>query len=579
MAKAVGLDLGTRSIKIVELEGNPKKYKITRFASCELPAGADGQDPETVLETLGELIRSRKVGRDTVVSALPANGITIREINVPFKTDEQIRKVVKFEAETHLHATAIEDVVVDFVPIGETKDGTRLVVFAAPKETIREQLDLLKRVDIDPRAIDLDVIALFNAVTTAGLTGAERNVVVADIGASSTKLLLVQNGEIRAVRSLRMGTDSITRRLETDLEVEFDEAEDRQALPSGPPPDDLMVPVSEIETREVPETAKTADRLENDLVLDRRRGFLEKVSRELTRSMGAFAASGRIDSFYVTGGGSRAPEVVQELSERFGVPVEPLDLLENIPHHLVEGEPEDLAAHGAVAIGLALKQLGAETVAVDFRQEEFGFARKFEIIKLALAVGVSFVFILVFLYFLSLQRQVTTQDYQYRLSYEVFARGQLDKVVKRYERIIGEEEAKRHRPRFKGELTRVKAYYDAMNGILDELVNQLGVNPDIPPIRSCLEVLREFVDRIRGVRENDIEWLKLDQIKINQKGMSLRGTISGLKEIGILSKRFGLGADDLFQKFDSRNSNPTKDGHVNLDIEIVLSPPDTEVKK
>jgi type IV pilus assembly protein PilM len=569
MAKAVGLDIGTRSVKIAELEGSSKRYRITRFASCDLPTDAGGDEPDALLERLTEFLRANRVGRDTVVTAIPAHGITIREITVPFKNEEQIRKVVKFEAETHLHATPIEDVVVEFVPVGETKDGTRLIIFAAPKPILRERLALLKRADIDPRAIDLDIVALFNAVSVAGLLDEDRNVVVADIGATATKLLFVQNGELRSVRSLRMGTDSITRQVGMDLDVPFVEAEERQALPAGPDRDRLLVPAAEVEPADVPETAKSAVQLETDVVVDRRRGFLEKVARELNRSMGAAGGVSGIDAFYVTGGGCRSPEVVEELSERFGVRVETLDLLEHIPHGLVESDPGEVNATGAVAIGLALKQLGAEPLQVDFRQEEFAFARKFEIIKLALAVGVAFVFILVFLYFLYLQRTVTKLEYQYEY-YRADAERKFGDVKKRYELIIPDDRKSSHAPAPVADLMQVDANHRALLGIQDELVNELGINPDIPPIRSALGVMKEFVERIRRARESKIEYLKFDQIVLTQKTLKVKGTIGRDEDIGVLRGLFGLNADDTFQKFNARNISTNADGHTNLDIEIEL---------
>jgi len=569
MAKAVGLDIGTRSIKVAEIEGTFKKYKLVRFSELDFPALDRSLEPEEVVETVSEFLKGLKIGRDCVITLLPAHCTTIREITVPFKNEEQIRKVVKFEAETHLHAIAIEDVVVDYIPVAETADGTRLVVFAAPKDEIRRRLDLLKSVDVDPRAVDLDVIALFNAVTAAGLAGEDTNLVVADIGATSTKLLVIQSGELKAVRSLRTGADSITRRLEDDLDVPFLEAEERQALPPGS--DDLMVPVAEVdETR--PETAKSADRLEVDMVTDRRREFLEKVSRELNRSMATMPASSRIDAFYVTGGGSRSPEVLEELSGRFDVHVEPLDLFESIPVGAAV-DPAEVNAVGAVAVGSALKQIGATTLDVDFRQEEFAFARKFEIIKLALAVGVAFVFILVFLYFLQLKHSTRRAELQYHQVYERFAQREFEDVKKRYEATL-KTMARPHKPRNLGDLRQVESYRKAMGVIQDELVNELGVNPDIPRIRSSLTILRAVFERMQDARMKHIEYFRLKSLTVDRKGIRIKGAVSARTDIGKLREAFDRPLEIEGQKvrttFTTRAQGATPDGYFILDAEIKL---------
>jgi type IV pilus assembly protein PilM len=573
MAKAVGLDIGARSIKVAELEGSAKKFKVARFARCELPVEDREPEPEQVVEKLGELLKDHKIDRNTVITALHSSSITIREITVPFKSEEQIRKVVKFEAETHLHATAIEDVVVEYVPVGETADGTRIIIFSAPKASIRAHLDQVRKASIDPRAIDLDVAALFSAVMAAGLAPEEKSVVVADLGARSTKLLVIQGGEIRAVRALRTGTDSVTRQIEADLEVPFAEAAETQRLAADPAPENLMVPASELPAGDdVPETALSARQIETALVVDHQRTFLDKVSRELTRSMAGLRGDTRIDAFYVTGGGSRSPEMAQELSDRLGLPVTPLDLLEHLPHALIEEDPDEVNAFGAVAIGLALKQLGAGATDVDFRQEEFAFARKFEILKLSLAVGTALVFLLVFLWFLRLQKDIQREDWQYKLKYVAFAQKHYEQNVTRYKRILGED-ANDHTPRQLQPLKEVDAYHRALLGIQDELVNELGVNPDIPPIRSSLEVLREFFERIRGVRETKIDYFLVKSLTLSPKTLRVKGVISTSDDIGTLRSRFVQSPTDVFQKFTPRNDAPAGEGR-NLDLEIGLLDPE-----
>ena len=55
-----------------------------------------------------------------------ASRAVIREITLPFTDLEQIKKVVKFEAESHLHEIPIEDVVVAFHKISESGGKSRV---------------------------------------------------------------------------------------------------------------------------------------------------------------------------------------------------------------------------------------------------------------------------------------------------------------------------------------------------------------------------------------------------------------------------------------------------------------------
>ena len=59
-------------------------------------------------------------GGSMVPPPVPAQ--PFRDVAVPFRADDQIEKVVRFEAENHLHGRAIEDVIVNWVKTGETKE-------------------------------------------------------------------------------------------------------------------------------------------------------------------------------------------------------------------------------------------------------------------------------------------------------------------------------------------------------------------------------------------------------------------------------------------------------------------------
>ena len=99
------------------------------------------------------------------------------------------------------------------------------------------------------------------------------------------------------------------------------------------------------------------------------------------------------------------------------------------------------------------------------------------------------------------------------------------KLLTRYERIIGTEEARRHKPKFRAELMRVKAYRDAMQGMLDELVNEMGVkiitaeDPveyEIEGIMQCsinTKVGLTFDDTLKAIVRQDPDILLVGEIR------------------------------------------------------------------
>src|SRR5204863_3980743 len=102
--------------------------KLLRYVEKEYDYGDAGAlTAAAVLTALRQALHEARAPRNSVCLALPAEFCTLREITVPFTEDDQIKKVVKFELEPHLHSASIDEVVMDYVKTGAAKGGTRLL--------------------------------------------------------------------------------------------------------------------------------------------------------------------------------------------------------------------------------------------------------------------------------------------------------------------------------------------------------------------------------------------------------------------------------------------------------------------
>ena len=226
MARAIGVDIGKRFVKVVELSGSARSFRVQRIAIREIPRSGPHHDEDgstdltddLVIEESGELshldehdqpertradrvsecvasiFREFKLPKEDVCASFPAHTSVNREIQVPFFEDDQIRKVVRFEAENHLHSHSIDDVVVNWIKTGETKDGSRLTIFASPKQELAERLAELRRARVDPAAIDLDATALYTALEASNVIEQNPNCIIVEVGASSTTLIMLVDG-------------------------------------------------------------------------------------------------------------------------------------------------------------------------------------------------------------------------------------------------------------------------------------------------------------------------------------------------------------------------------------------------
>src|SRR5438128_3084431 len=102
MARAVGLDVGSRTLKLVELSGSVKAFKVHRVFVREIPEGVEASE-EARADLVREVFAEGRFGKDDVCASFDAGGTVFREITVPLRDDDQIEKTVRYEAESHLH--------------------------------------------------------------------------------------------------------------------------------------------------------------------------------------------------------------------------------------------------------------------------------------------------------------------------------------------------------------------------------------------------------------------------------------------------------------------------------------------
>src|SRR5919109_5425755 len=131
MKSVVGVDLGSTSLKVVELRSTWTGVEVVKAAERRLPTeNGTPCPPEQVAQALTELLSAHAIKPVHVVSAIPAQATFVRNLTLPFRDPRKIREVLKFEIEPHI-PYAVEDVIVDFAKIRNVDSGGCEVLAAA----------------------------------------------------------------------------------------------------------------------------------------------------------------------------------------------------------------------------------------------------------------------------------------------------------------------------------------------------------------------------------------------------------------------------------------------------------------
>jgi type II secretion system protein L len=142
---------------------------------------------------------------DIVISALAADRVAKRLLELPFKDARRLHQVVPFALEEHL-PFPVDNGVVAFTRVGREGEHTLVMAAMVRKTDLQHHLDLLQKAGLDPKTVTLAPLALA-AMFSRGQNGTKPKAhLVVEGDEESTSVVLVDlGGTPRALRSMRGG--------------------------------------------------------------------------------------------------------------------------------------------------------------------------------------------------------------------------------------------------------------------------------------------------------------------------------------------------------------------------------------
>jgi type IV pilus assembly protein PilM len=340
--RTVGLDIGSSSIKVVELDHSGEVPALVKFGRCGLlpEAIVDGEimDHDVVVDTIVELFEANEIAAKEVVTAVSGRAVIVKKIQMDVMDDEEAREAIRWEAEQHVPFD-IDDVSIDFQVLDRegSPDKMDVLLVAAKREMLEARASLLRAAGLTPVTIDVDSFAVQNAY--------ERNYdhpegtvsLLLNVGCFVTNVNIVRDGIPYFTRDLSFAGNSILEAVQKDLGVDQDEAAEILANPGEERLGDLQSIVGLVG---------------------------QELAVGIEKSISYLRASGdadHIDRICLSGGSSFAPGLRESIEKHQGSPVEIANPFRKV--HWEEGafgedDPAVLGPHYMVAAGLALRRPG-----------------------------------------------------------------------------------------------------------------------------------------------------------------------------------------------------------------------------
>lgn len=236
LSSVLGIDIGTRSIKVAEVRAQGKGASIAAVGMIPTPDGAVDfnaiYNPDAIAAALKEVLKTSGASAPlAVVSLSGQQSVQVRTLEVPQMSDDELKGHMDWEIGRSV-AFAESTIESDYkkIPGGDPNaPNMDVVMAAAPRSAIDTVVECLRKAGKKPAAIDVEPLAIARSlVTSYEAEAAQGSICVVDMGHSTTAINIYRGGELASPRQVPIGGEMITRALADALGISFDEAESRK---------------------------------------------------------------------------------------------------------------------------------------------------------------------------------------------------------------------------------------------------------------------------------------------------------------------------------------------------------------
>lgn len=229
--KLLGLDIGSSSIKVAELDISMRSTQLVGFAMVPTPdqamVGGEMHGAAEISAAVAQAVGELKTKRKNVALGLWGTSVIVKRISIPQVDEKLIAGQIRWEAEQYI-PYEISDVHVDFKvlkSLSKSPETMDVLLVAAKKDSVFLYQDVAQGAGLNPAVVDLSGFALANCAlkNEAGLENEIFGIV--DMGASVSNFVVVERGEVIFCRDLPVGGGTYSAEIQKSMGISFGEAE------------------------------------------------------------------------------------------------------------------------------------------------------------------------------------------------------------------------------------------------------------------------------------------------------------------------------------------------------------------
>ncbi len=341
--KLLGLDIGSTSIKISELDVGRGGATLQSFIMAPMPPSALGTGEISDLASVGlilqKIFRDLKSKRSQVSLGMWGTSVLVKRISVPRVEKKLIMEQLKFEAEQHIPFD-INNVTLSYhiLPFSSSPETMDLLLIASQNEVMKQYMQVVESAGQRCHTIDVAGFALANLFELNYGRLANETIAVFNIGAQVTNFVAIQNGEVIFCRDVPVGGGTYNAELSKNFGLTFQEAE--------------SLKLSAAKGQEVPEGVSQTISQVNEQIIEEIRNSIDFLS---VTNQGL-----KLSKAWFTGGGSLTPGLIEKMANAFEIRTEVLNPFRkvSIGKKVNSSYLQQVSPFVSISLGLGLRQIG-----------------------------------------------------------------------------------------------------------------------------------------------------------------------------------------------------------------------------
>ena len=228
----LGVDIGTLSIKIVELSNENNRPKLLNYAiltNYNLIGNPVlkifGGEASTMLK---KLLKESGIDAKEVNMSIPIFSSFLTVMELPQMLESEIASAIQFEAKKYI-PVPLDSVLVDWSIIKSNTEGLSaqtekilVLLIAIPKDSVNEYANITQETGLKLVNLELETMSAARAL----MGNDPVPTVLIDIGFRDTTISIVDKGYMRISHSIETSGEDLTRALASSLNISWSRAEE-----------------------------------------------------------------------------------------------------------------------------------------------------------------------------------------------------------------------------------------------------------------------------------------------------------------------------------------------------------------